>query len=142
MEMSCQLDETSLMSQPQTLASYGPYYDLIYSWKNYEAEAKAVMALIKKHKTSSGNDLLDVACGTGKHMEQFTKSLKCSGIDLSKDMLRTARKRLPKVLFKRADMRTFDLGKKFDVITCLFSAIGHLHTTADLRKPCTAFSRI
>ncbi|GAG89663.1 unnamed protein product, partial [marine sediment metagenome] len=47
------------------------YYDLIYHWKDYEKEAHSVKDLIKKYKKSDGNKLLDVGCGTGKHLEQF-----------------------------------------------------------------------
>ena len=44
------------------------YYDFIYGFKNYEEEAQEIKSLIEKLKTSKGNSLLDVACGTGKHI--------------------------------------------------------------------------
>lgn len=122
-----------------SLRSYGPYYDLIYSWKDYAKETKMIVKLIKKFKKSDGNTLLDVACGTGKHIEQLQKH--CSGIDISKEMLITARKRLKSVPLRQGDMRSFDLKKKFDVITCLFSAIGHIHTTKDLEKMMRIFAQ-
>ncbi len=37
------------------------YYDLIYSWKDYQKEAATIRRLIAKHKRSKGNDLLEVA---------------------------------------------------------------------------------
>lgn len=40
------------------------YYDLIYSWKDYQKEAATIQRLIVKYKRSKGNDLLEVACGT------------------------------------------------------------------------------
>ncbi len=45
------------------------YYDLIY-WRNdYKKELNTVRKLIKKYKMAEGNSLLEVACGTGKHLE-------------------------------------------------------------------------
>lgn len=49
-------------------------------------------------------------------------------------MLRVARRRLPGVRIRRADMRTLDLGRRFDAVVCLFSAIGYLTDPADLRE--------
>jgi SAM-dependent methyltransferase len=43
-------------------------------------------------------------------------------------MLKLAREKHPDVVFHHGDMVTFKLEKRFDVITCLFSAIGHLKT--------------
>jgi SAM-dependent methyltransferase len=38
-------------------------------------------------------------------------------------------------------MRTLDLGRRFDAITCLFSAIGHLADTTELRMAIAAMAR-
>jgi ubiquinone/menaquinone biosynthesis C-methylase UbiE len=56
-------------------------------------------------------------------------------------MLRIARKKLPDIKFIKGDMRTFNLNKQFDVIVCLFSAIGHLKTNENLNKAIWNFSR-
>ena len=44
-------------------------YDAIYlnMGKDYAAEAIKVHGVIQQHKQTSGNLLLDVACGTGLH---------------------------------------------------------------------------
>lgn len=47
------------------------YYDFIYSWKDYKKDAIKLNSLISKYKKSSGSDMLDVACGTGKHLGFF-----------------------------------------------------------------------
>ena len=44
----------------KTLAKY---YDLIYTWKDYEKEAKVIKKLISKNKLSTGKQLLDVEQG-------------------------------------------------------------------------------
>ena len=57
-------------------------YDTLYSFKNYEAEAKRLREIITEKKTSPGNALLDVACGTGTHLSFLQKYYAVEGIDL------------------------------------------------------------
>jgi len=57
-----------------------------------------------------------------------------AGIDLDPALLAIARKRLPAVPFTEADMRTFDLARSFDAVTCLFSSVGYLHDDAELAQ--------
>ena len=120
---------------------FAKYYDSIYKWKDYESESKTLRTIIKNYKTSPGNGLLDVACGTGNHIQFLKKYFNIIGVDLDKDMLAMAKKKSPDVKFIRGDMRTFRLNKQFDIIVCLFSAIGHLKTYANLEKTIKNFSR-
>lgn len=90
--------------------------------------------LISRYKKSKGRDLLDVACGTGNHLKYLKNSFSCTGTDIDEEMLSIARKKVKGVVFKKADMTTLSLNKKFDVITCLFSSIGYVKTYANLRK--------
>jgi SAM-dependent methyltransferase len=110
------------------------YYDLLYSFKDYEKEALRIKKLIAKYKKSKGNELLDVACGTGHHLKHLKEDFSCTGVDINEEILNMARKNVEGVVFKRADMITFDLDKKFDVITCLFSSIGYVKTYSNLRR--------
>ncbi|HDL85832.1 MAG TPA: class I SAM-dependent methyltransferase [Candidatus Acetothermia bacterium] len=104
------------------------YYDKIYSFKDYEQEASKIARIIGERLQSEGRHLLDVACGTGKHIEYLKEEFDVEGLDISREMLDIARVRNPNVTFHQADMIDFDLGKKYDVITCLFSAIGYAKT--------------
>ena len=117
------------------------YYDLLYSWKSYKKEADVIHGLIQKHKKTSGSELLDVACGTGNHIQFLKKHYKITGTDLNKDMLKVARKKFPKLKFKQANMISFDLKKQFDVVICLFSSIGYVKTPANLKKTIACFSK-
>ena len=81
------------------------FYDLIYHWKDYPAEADKLAAFIQQHKRSSGSTLLDVGCGTGKHLEHLRTRYTCEGIDLDPELLRIARERLPDLPLHRADVR-------------------------------------
>lgn len=109
------------------------WYDLLHEKKDYAAEATLVADLVETFRPGA-RDLLDVACGTGGHLRHFRSRYDCHGIDLDAGLLDVARERLPDVSFAEADMTNFDLGRRFDVVTCLFSAIGYIRTNDNLRS--------
>lgn len=110
------------------------FYDLIYSFKDYDAEAQQVHAWIEQYKQAAGTALLDVACGTGHHMSYLQQHYAVEGLDLDDQILAVARERLPDVRFYEASMIDFDLGQRYDAITCLFSAIAYVQTEDKLRQ--------
>ncbi len=58
-----------------------------------------------------------------------------TGVDASLGMLRVARRKArgrPDLAFVQADMRSFDLGRRFDVAVCMDDAFTHLLTERDL----------
>ncbi|MFX1378994.1 MAG: class I SAM-dependent DNA methyltransferase [Promethearchaeota archaeon] len=116
------------------------YYDLIYSWKDYKREVNRIKKLIKKYKNSTGNNLLDVGCGTGKHLKYLKDDFSCTGCDINIEMIEIAKQNIRDVLFIQADMITLDLKKKFDVILSLFSSIGHVKTYNNLEQTIQNFS--
>jgi ubiquinone/menaquinone biosynthesis C-methylase UbiE len=117
------------------------YYDRVYSYKDYLDEAVRLQNLIIKYLESGGNSLLDVACGTGLHLKHLKDDFVCTGVDVSKSMLKIARTNVKGVTFKEADMKTLRLGKQFDVIVCLLSSIGYVKTAASLERTIQNFSR-
>lgn len=117
------------------------YYDRVYSFKDYLDEAVRLQNLIIKYLESEGNSLLDVACGTGLHLKNLKDDFSCTGVDISKSMLKIARKNAKGVTFKEADMKTLRIGKQFDVIICLLSSIGYVKTAASLEKTIRKFSK-
>jgi ubiquinone/menaquinone biosynthesis C-methylase UbiE len=98
------------------------YYDLIYSFKNYASEAKKIDALIKKEHLTA-RSILDVACGTAEHAKLLAQDFSVDGIDLEPKFIQAAQRKVPSGNFSVADMRQFELGKKYDVVQCLFSSI-------------------
>jgi ubiquinone/menaquinone biosynthesis C-methylase UbiE len=112
------------------------YYDMIYDAldKDYRKEAKRIHQLIRIHKKSKGKALLDVACGTGRHIQSMWKYYSCEGLDIQPKLLAIARKRNPRTVLHRGNMLTFNLHKQFDAITCLFSAIGYMKTIRELNR--------
>ena len=117
------------------------YYDLIYHWKDYKKDAYKLKKLISKFKKSDGNELLDVACGTGHHLNYLKNNFNCIGVDINKKMLKVAKNNVKDVVFKQANMINFNLNKKFDVVLCLFSSIGYVKTYQNLRRTINNFSK-
>jgi len=112
------------------------FYNALYEsmGKDYAAEAQKVHHIIQQHKKSPGNALLEVACGTGLHASILQQNYQVEGLDLDAEMLVVASQKYPGITFHQADMVEFDLGKQFDVITCLFSSIGYVKTKARLES--------
>ncbi|MEZ4729969.1 MAG: class I SAM-dependent methyltransferase [Caldilineaceae bacterium] len=94
--------------------------------KTTPAKRKQLHLFIQQHKRSAGNTLLDVGCGTGSHLPYLAEQYQVTGLDASADMLAIARQRHPNVSFHQVDMTAFALPQRFNVITCLFSAIGYV----------------
>lgn len=117
------------------------FYDALYSFKDYEAEAEILCALIRQYLPGDGCALLDVACGTGAHIAHLRGHYTVEGLDLDDTMLDIARQRFPDVMFHDADMVDFDLGRRFDVVTCLFSSIGYVKTVDRLNQTLATFAR-
>ncbi len=117
------------------------YYDEMYSWKDYEKETQRLVEIIGKYKSTEGTNLLDVGCGTGAHINYLRQRYKVTGVDLSEEMLKVARDRFKDVQFFQQDMTTMNLDMKFDIMTCLFGAIGHLTTEEKLSDAIETFAK-
>lgn len=107
------------------------FYDALYSWKDYDDEAGQIHRLIQEHSPGAAT-LLDVACGTGRHLKYLERHYDVEGLDADPGMVSAARELLPEAAIHEADMRTFDLGKRFDAVTCLFSSIAYVHSEREL----------
>jgi len=116
------------------------YYDLFYESKDYAKEARTLRNLITRHKRSPGNTLLDVACGTGKHIRHLRRWFDCVGVDASEQMLEQARRNAKGIEFLQSDMTSFDLKQRFDVVLCLFGSIGYVRTSRKLAQTLRNFA--
>jgi SAM-dependent methyltransferase len=88
----------------------------------------------------TGGPVLEVGCGTGRVLIPTARAgVQITGLDLSPHMLRVCLEKLksePKVVQKRAnllegDMRNFELGQTFRLVTLPFRPFQHLTTVAD-----------
>lgn len=122
-------------------AELAPAYDVMYQWKDYRTESERVHQLIRTHRLSHGNTLLDVACGTGGHTEFLRERYDITGVDLNREMLKVARKKNPGIPLRCRDMTSFDLKRRFDAVVCLFSSIAYVRTYRNLKRSIACFSR-
>jgi SAM-dependent methyltransferase len=118
-------------------------YDAAYAdrGKDYHGEARVVVEQIRA-RYPHARTLLDVACGTGQHLGPFTDLLgHCEGLEVSPQMLATARANHPDKVLHQGDMRCFELGRTFDAVTCLFASIGYVESEAELGQALECFAR-
>lgn len=109
------------------------YYDALYHFKDYKAMSQQIQEFVQVHH-GSPKTFLDVACGTGKHLQYLQEYFTVEGLDLNGDLLEIARGRCPEVPFHQGDMSNFDLHKTFDVVGCFFSSVGYVQTKENLNK--------
>jgi SAM-dependent methyltransferase len=107
------------------------WYDR-FSEKDYPGEARRIATLIRQHQPGA-RTLLDVACGTGRHLEQLRHQFVCEELDLDQGLLEVARQRLPGIRLTHADMADFNLGRHFDAVICLSGSVGYLGTVERLQ---------
>jgi len=88
----------------------------------------------------SGGPVLEVGCGTGRVLIPTARAgIEIVGLDLSQPMLDVCRKRLlqepeevqARVKLVEADMRDFELGQTFRLVTTPFRPFQHLTTVDD-----------
>lgn len=118
-----------------------PLYDALYAGKDYAGESRRLHEVIRRHKRSAGRTLLDVACGTGGHLAFLKQRYEVEGLDREPRLLAIARRKLPRVRLHRGDMARFRLKRRFDVVTCLFSAIGYMTTLRRLQRAVANMAR-
>lgn len=117
------------------------YYDAIYGFKNYETEAEKLCVHIDAHKRKAADTLLDVACGTGAHLPFLRSRFTVEGLDVDPGMIEVARARNPGIPFFVADMVSFDLGRRFDIVVSLFSAVAYAHPLERLHRAIASMAR-
>jgi SAM-dependent methyltransferase len=115
-------------------------YDAIYHFKNYAHECEILRASIAV-AAPRARTILDVACGTGEHDKFLKEHYAVDGVDLNEEYLRAARVKNPAGSYARADMTGFDLGKTYDAVTCLFSAIGYVRTVERMQRAIACMAR-
>ncbi|HEY7105445.1 MAG TPA: class I SAM-dependent methyltransferase [Acidimicrobiia bacterium] len=120
------------------MSSTDPYgaaaraYDLFYRTKDYAGEVDEIVELVDA-RVPGAQSVLDVGCGTGAHLEHLaTRYERAEGIEASPRMIEEATIARPGLLVYPGDMRTFRVRDRYDVVTCLFSAIGYMTTVEDL----------
>lgn len=107
--------------------NYAKYYDLFYREKDYRSEVDFVVQLGGFEPPMS---ILDLGCGTGGHAIPLAqRAFQVTGVDLSETMIEQAKeKALENQLnagFFLGDIRSVNLGKKFDAVISMFAVMGY-----------------
>ncbi len=112
------------------------YYDLLHEDVDYAAECRLLERVFARFLPRPPASVLDLGCGTGSHALLLAdRGYRVTGIDASAGMLRIARAKArgrPNLAFVRADMRRFDLRRRFDAAICMDGAFTHLLTDRDI----------
>jgi ubiquinone/menaquinone biosynthesis C-methylase UbiE len=116
------------------------FYGLIFGEIDYAGGARRVHEIIQSLKPDA-RSLLDVGCGPGNHLEFLREHYTVEGLDISQAMLDQAKARLPGVPLHLGDMRDFELGRSFDALICLTSAIASMVNANDLYRAINVMSR-
>ncbi|MFC1587835.1 class I SAM-dependent methyltransferase [Planctomycetota bacterium] len=120
------------------------YYDEGYASREDVKDLPFYRELAKRQ----GAPVLEIACGTGRILLPIARAgIEIRGVDNSGPMLHTLKKKLKKesqqvqnlVSVHPGDMRSFDLGRKYELVTIPFRSIQHMYSTADqIAVLCTA----
>jgi len=105
-----------------------PHYDAVTG--DSATEAAFIHDIIERRHGQAAT-LLDLACGTGGITALLAGAYQVSGLDISPGMLALAREKLPRgTQLYLADMTSFRLDARFDVIVCAYQGLNHLLSLA------------
>lgn len=113
---------------------------MLYSDKNYSAEAKFVDQIIKCYVPGAKN-ILEFGCGTGIHAEKLEGlGYIVHGIDISKEMIEYAKEtHVDSIAFKQGtlsfehcDIKKFITSNKYDLVVSLFHVMSYLTSNDEL----------
>lgn len=99
--------------------------------EEYAEETEIFSKVIKENSKIKPKNLLHLGCGAGGHDYTFKKHFKVTGVDLSSGMLEIARNRNQDVTYLHGDMRTVNLGERFDAVA-IPDSISYMTTVEDL----------
>lgn len=119
-----------------------PYYKLLYGHRDREEAARWVAALVQRLALAPGSEVLDIACGRGRHAHEFANAgMHVTGIDLSEESIHEARIACPTARFAVHDMRTPYASGRFDLAVCLFTSLGYSQDRQDDQRSVDAMAQ-
>ncbi len=117
---------------------FAEWYDIMYDFYDHSADCDYLESILSKYSDSKIKTILDIGCGTGSHaMELSVRGFKVTGIDLSESQIRRAMEKNTKreyVEYHVADMRDFDLGRKYDLAVSFFGSMGYVTEEDGIEK--------
>ncbi len=111
---------------------YSKYYDLLYSCKDYNAEADYISECINRYSPNA-KSILEFGSGTGGHgLILQKKRFDIYGLERSTQMVDVARQH--GFSCEQADIINFEIDRKFDVVISLFHVISYINDNNSLEK--------
>ncbi len=101
------------------------YKELSYYYDDF-VNNSLVEFYLKKIGTVSGLRILDLGCGTGSLIKNYSSENETFGIDSSLDMIKIAKKKDKKTKYIVEDIKNFKFEEGFHIIICAFDTINHL----------------
>jgi SAM-dependent methyltransferase len=115
-------------------------YELVYPEPNSET-ACMCRRLFQRFLPGFPASILDVGCGTGRDLAGLAgECTECVGVDAIAEMISYARSKHPQLTFHVGDMRTVRLGRSFDAILCMGSALMYALANADVDATLSTFA--
>jgi 2-polyprenyl-3-methyl-5-hydroxy-6-metoxy-1,4-benzoquinol methylase len=109
------------------------YYHILYKNRNHKEAKVFIKKLLKHINLNSYSKVLDAGCGKGRHSIEIEKlGHKVTGIDLSNNSIKFAKKfENSNLKFKVHDISK-PLNTEFDVVLNLFTSFGYYEREKDL----------
>ncbi|MEQ9167479.1 MAG: class I SAM-dependent methyltransferase [Fulvivirga sp.] len=107
-----------------------PYYHILYKNRD-NAEARKFIDNLTAHlNITTGHQLMDLACGKGRHAIYLNKKgFEVTGLDLSEENIKYARQFAnDRLHFEVHDMRLSYENQQFDFVFNLFTSFGYFET--------------
>lgn len=111
-----------------------PLFDIMNSREEFtKKEADFLVSITRQCIGYEPRSFLDIACGTGRHLNELTeKGYQAYGIDSSKELLALARTSAPHASVFEADMRSFSIGVSVDCAYSLWDSYVYLSRPEDV----------
>lgn len=123
-------------------------YLQVYRHRNNDDAQKLVDLILNNIELPAFGNILDMACGSGRHSILFAeKGYPVTAVDLSTNLLNTAKhaseKAGVKINFIQSDLRTFSIRTKFSLVVNLFTSFGYFEDECEnLNILVTAFDHL
>jgi len=124
----------------QQFNTYAKFYNLLYKDKDYAKEARYIHNLINNYSLQQTSELklLDLACGTGKHLSELSNFgyNGLFGSDISPAMIEVARQSAAESkknieFYNYSFQQSDNIPGKFDVVISMFSAVNYITSFND-----------
>jgi SAM-dependent methyltransferase len=105
-------------------------YLYVYRHRNNEDAKNLFNLILKNVEIDAGSNVLDLACGAGRHSILFAKyGFNVTAVDLSENLLNVARNSAEELMlnikFVKSDLRMLKLSDRFHLILNLFTSFGY-----------------